>query len=120
MESARFKLKDLQNLIVEKIETEDSERRSKRDNVPPKTWGPAAWRFIDHIVTGYPTDANRNEKSRMLDFIMSLREVLPCEQCRENFREFLKKNPPTSALSSRRQLKSWFQKYRNSKPHKLT
>lgn len=85
---------------------------TKRTNLNPKSWGPPAWTFIDKIVRGFPERASAQDSSAMLDFLMSLGKLLPCEKCRKNFNRYMLENPPINAVASRRGVRKWLQAYR--------
>lgn len=58
-------------------------------------WGPAAWHFLHTMSFNYPTNPTQEQKHQYMDFIYSLRNVLPCGKCRENLAKNLKKLPLT-------------------------
>lgn len=74
----------------------------------PSRWGPHGWFFMHSITFTYPTNPTQSDKDNMKNFFLSMKEVLPCEQCRKNFNKHLKKFPLTSkVLSSRYNLSLW-------------
>lgn len=83
-------------------------------NINPTLWGPPAWEFIDYIVMHYPESPTIQDKTRMVNFVTSLGNVLPCEKCRASYTAFMKAYPPLHNVSSRSALGQWFSTYKGS------
>lgn len=88
-------------------------RESKRRNINPKIWGAPGWKFIDKIVEGYPVKASSRDKMHMLEFLISLGHVLPCEKCRDNHIRFSMKHPPSKYIGGRASVRKWIRMYKN-------
>ena len=74
----------------------------------PEIWGPHIWRTIHYISLGYPETPSLNDKQIYKNFIISLKDVLPCAMCRKHFNELLIKHPLTEqVLSSKTNLIKW-------------
>ena len=58
-------------------------------------WGPAAWHFIHSISFNYPVHPTPEQKKEYMNFILSLRYILPCGKCRKNLAKNFKKLPLT-------------------------
>ena len=56
-------------------------------------WGPSAWHYIHTVSFNYPINPCCAEKKNYRDFILNLRNTLPCGKCRENLHKNLKKHP---------------------------
>lgn len=66
-------------------------------------WGPQFWSSIHSIAAVY-----RPEKEEaFMNFITSLTDLLPCDQCRENLKGNLVKYPPTNYLRNNHDLFFW-------------
>lgn len=78
-----------------------------RDNLNPKVWGPPAWKFLDHVVMGYPQIASIHDQVAMSHFLKSLSGVLPCEVCRNNMKTFIRQYPPEFNVSGKQALFAW-------------
>ena len=76
-----------------------------RYNLKPKVWGPSFWKMIHFITIGYPKNPSPKEKKCMLDFLYSLKCLIPCDKCREHYSENLEKNPPP--IENREELINW-------------
>ena len=86
-----------------------------RQNFEPNIWGPHAWFFLETITMAYPTDPTYNEKKMAENFFNSLQFMIPCEKCRNNYKQHLKLFPLTEkVLSSRDNLFMWIINVHNS------
>ena len=73
----------------------------------PKIWGPFMW-FILHIITfNYPDKPLPNHKESYRDFFNSLKNVIPCEQCRKHYAVHIKQYPISPHLDSKKNLIEW-------------
>lgn len=74
----------------------------------PKKWGPPVWKFMFCAALEYPDEPTEEDKRNMWMFLTSLQPILPCNDCRKNFKKHLKELPLTDdALSSRENLLRW-------------
>ena len=48
-------------------------------------WGPALWHFLHTISFNYPIHPTLTDKKKYNNFLLSLRDILPCKYCRDNF-----------------------------------
>ena len=48
-------------------------------------WGPALWHFLHIVSFNYPVSPTTEDKEKYYNFLISLRNVLPCKYCRNNF-----------------------------------
>lgn len=65
-------------------------------------WGPSMWHYLHIMSFNYPTHPTRIEKKHYRDFVLSLRNVLPCGHCRTNLKKNFKTLPlRISDMSSR-------------------
>ena len=51
-------------------------------------WGPSLWHFLHTMSFNYPIEPTNEQKKNYMNFILSLKNILPCKYCRIN----LKKN----------------------------
>jgi hypothetical protein len=72
-------------------------------NLNPKVWGPHGWFFIDSIVLSLPTKLNYEQKNIYKNFFTSLQDILPCEGCREHYKQNLIKYPLTDVILSKKE-----------------
>lgn len=86
----------------------------ERRDINPKTWGSAGWEFLDSIAEGYPLKAAPEEKQGMVEFLRSLAIVIPCHDCRENYRSFVERYPPERYVEGQVQVVWWLNKYKGN------
>ena len=60
------------------------------DGMLTSVWGPSLWHSIHTMSFNYPVSPCLSEKRKYYNFILSLKDVLPCRYCRENFTKNLK------------------------------
>jgi hypothetical protein len=58
-------------------------------------WGPGIWHFLHTISFNYPTNPSKKDKKNYKNFILNLKNVLPCKHCRINLKKNLKALPLT-------------------------
>jgi hypothetical protein len=68
---------------------------SSGDGMLTSVWGPSMWHVLHTISFNYPNTPSTEEKQNYMNFIKSLRHVLPCMYCRINFKNNLKSLPLT-------------------------
>ena len=56
----------------------------------PKIWGKHAWIFLHSITLAYPNCPTDEEKNNTKNFFISLENILPCYECRRNYKKHLK------------------------------
>lgn len=80
----------------------------------PDIWGPHFWNVLNSIALTYPENPDVQEQQHVINFITNLQHILPCEKCREHFKENLKKFPLTEAATSGENLTKWVIDVHNS------
>ena len=63
------------------------------DGMLTSVWGPAMWHYLHAMSFNYPVDPTSENKKHYRDFVLNLRNVLPCKYCRINLANNLKKKP---------------------------
>ena len=56
----------------------------------PDSVGIHGWKFIHFVTLGYPEYPDKEDKQNYLNFFNSLKNVIPCSICGNNFKEHLK------------------------------
>lgn len=69
---------------------------TSKDGMLTSVWGPGMWHFLHTMSFNYPNQPSKDEMQHYKDFIISLKHILPCGKCRDNFSELLKKHPLTN------------------------
>lgn len=73
----------------------------------PLVWGPSFW-FVMHTVSlHYPDEPTYAERRTHYDFYHIVRDILPCEMCRQHYRELLEQYPVQPFLDSKTSLVTW-------------
>lgn len=73
----------------------------------PLVWGPPFWFAMHTISLNYPVEPSYSDKRTHYDFYYIIRNILPCEMCRQHYSELLKQYPIEPFLDSRESLISW-------------
>ena len=68
---------------------------NSRDGMLTTIWGPGMWHFLHTISFNYPVKPTMKDKKNYREFILGLKNILPCGKCRENFKKNLSKLPIT-------------------------
>jgi hypothetical protein len=63
------------------------------DGMLTSVWGPAMWHYLHTMSFNYPVEPTSENKKHYRDFVLNLRNVLPCKYCRINLTNNLKKKP---------------------------
>ena len=70
-------------------------------------WGPHGWDFFHVMALHYPNEPNDTDKNNMINFIKYFCEILPCEECCDNFKVILEEFPVNNYIDSRKKLFNW-------------
>lgn len=82
-------------------------------NIDPKIWGEAGWTFLRNIAKGYPNTPTPVDKMNYKIYFESLKNVLPCSMCRNNYRKHLSAYPVKNHLNNTNQLVKWVSLIKN-------
>jgi len=63
------------------------------DGMITSSWGPAIWHFLHMMSFNYPVNPTPEDKLHYKEFVLNLRNVLPCKYCRINLTNNLKEKP---------------------------
>jgi hypothetical protein len=58
-------------------------------------WGPSAWHLLHTMSFNYPVEPTQEQKHHYRNFVLNLKNVLPCKYCRMNLKTNLKELPLT-------------------------
>ena len=53
----------------------------------PGIWGPHCWIFLHSITLSYPNYPTFQDKQKTKDFFNNLGDILPCMECRRNYKK---------------------------------
>lgn len=71
----------------------------------PKKWGRNMWQSLLNIALVYPDNPTDNIKEKYSIFLNALSDVLPCDNCKKNFKQHLYEIPPN--LESKTEFLNW-------------
>ena len=77
----------------------------------PKVWGSHAWIFLHTITLNYPDEPTKFDKENYKNFFENLSHVIPCEVCKDHYKQNIKKYP--IQLESKETLTRWLHKIHN-------
>lgn len=63
------------------------------DGMLTKVWGPSLWHYLHTMSFNYPIKPTKCDKRYYKRFMHTLKYVLPCKYCRENYKKNLKALP---------------------------
>ena len=73
----------------------------------PQVWGPHFW-FVLHLISfHYPEKPSTYEKDAIKAFYISVKDILPCQKCRQHYNNYLSRYPIEPHLDSRMDLIRW-------------
>jgi hypothetical protein len=61
----------------------------ERVNLSPAHWGPKTWFFLESAAIAYPISPTDEQKTSAKNLLLSLKDLLPCEVCRINYKNYL-------------------------------
>ena len=73
----------------------------------PSIWGPHLWYIMHTISFEYPQKPSEYDKRIYHDFYTSLKDVIPCNDCKKHYREFITRYPISPHLDNRDTLIKW-------------
>ena len=76
---------------------------SSGDGMLTTIWGPSMWHFLHTMSFNYPVNPTHEDKVNYRNFILNLKNVLPCKYCRMNLKSNFKIHPLTMACMSNRE-----------------
>jgi hypothetical protein len=65
------------------------------DGMLTSVWGPSAWHLLHTMSFNYPVEPTQEQKHHYRNFVLNLKNVLPCKYCRINLKTNFKELPLT-------------------------
>tara|TARA_A100001015_G_scaffold298888_1_gene382228 strand:+ start:854 stop:1435 length:582 start_codon:yes stop_codon:yes gene_type:complete len=78
------------------------------DGMLTSVWGPPMWHTLHTISFNYPVNPTKDDIENYYNYFDSLRHILPCRYCRENYIDNLKKLKFSRKLFKNRECLSKF------------
>jgi hypothetical protein len=100
--------KTKKNKTQKKLPTYTKDDFNSGDGMLTSVWGPSLWHYLHTMSFNYPVKPTKKDKINYKNFIISLKNVLPCRYCRENLKNNFKKLPITNEVLQNRET---FSKY---------
>ncbi len=73
----------------------------------PRVWGPHFW-FVLHLISfNYPDNPSTFDKEQHKAFYHSVKDILPCANCRQHYKNYLSQYPIEPNLDRRMDLITW-------------
>lgn len=72
-----------------------------------KIWGPYFWFTLHTVTLAYPDQPNYQDKRYYHDFFLSLQNILPCQLCRQHYKQHLQEFPVSAHLDNKEALVKW-------------
>jgi hypothetical protein len=100
----------MKNKTIKNIKTSifTEEHYNSNDGFLTRIWGAPAWHFLHTLSFNYPVNPTLHQKKHYRNFILNLKNVLPCGKCRENLVKNFQKLPLTMSHMKNR---NTFSKY---------
>jgi len=73
----------------------------------PDVWGPPCWIFLHTVSLNYPIKPTNLDKQQHYIFFNSLKTILPCQICRDHYKEFIENHPIKPYLDTQDTLVNW-------------
>lgn len=73
----------------------------------PIVWGPHGWYFLHSITLAYPDNPSDNDKLSHKNFFNSLKDILPCDKCKNHYTQNLMTYPIENHLENKESLFKW-------------
>jgi hypothetical protein len=65
--------------------------------INPTVWGPSLWRVLHSLAFSISQTPDPQKTRQFLELVDSLRNLLPCEECRLHFDDYVNENNPKKA-----------------------
>jgi len=73
------------------------------DGMLTSVWGPSMWHYLHIMSFNYPVNPTSEDKKHYRNFVLNLKNVLPCKYCRINLKTNLKQLPLTQNVMRNRE-----------------
>jgi hypothetical protein len=81
--------------ITEEKKIFTTKEYNSNNGLNTSVWGPCIWFFLHSVSFNYPLKPTEEDKVNYRNFILNLKNILPCGKCRKNLVKNFKKKPIT-------------------------
>lgn len=85
--------KKISKKVTNKVYTNDD--FNSGDGMLTSVWGPSMWHYLHTMSFNYPVHPSNKDKKNYRNFVLNLKNVLPCKYCRINLKNNFKQKPLT-------------------------
>ena len=85
-----------------KVKVYNKDDFNSGDGMLTSVWGPSLWHYLHTMSFNYPVKPSVADKKHYKEFIINLKNVLPCKYCRMNLKNNLKALPVTQKVLKNR------------------
>ena len=82
----KIKNRELTPYAFEPNQVYSKDDYNSNDGMLTTVWGPSAWHFLHTMSFNYPVCPKETDKIHYREFILNLKNVLPCGKCRKNLK----------------------------------
>ena len=96
MSTKKQKKRSCKNTFTKKIKRKynfTEKDYNSNDGMMTSIWGPSTWHLLHSISFNYPISPTKKDKKYYKNFILSLKNILPCGKCRSNLAKNFEKLP---------------------------
>jgi hypothetical protein len=68
---------------------------NSNDGMMTSIFGPATWHLLHCMSFNYPNNPSKCDKHKYMNFVLSLKDILPCGKCRTNLEKNFNNHPLT-------------------------
>lgn len=90
----------------------DKEENEETLGISIDVWGPSTWKSMNAIAFTFPDEPTEDQRRAYHTWFTLFTEVLPCQECREHYRQLLKTHPIDTR--SRSHLTRWLVEAHNA------
>jgi len=83
--------------IIDSLKVYSKSDYESNDGMLTSVWGPGLWHYMHTMSFNYPVNPTEENKQCYKEFVLNLKNVLPCGKCRKNLCKNFRRLPLTDA-----------------------
>jgi len=87
-------------------------------SIPNDVWGPATWNVMYSFSHALP-NVLEGEKKSIIDFFTSIMMLLPCNECKTHFKDYMERIPIDEHVNTREEILKWVNNLHNEVNSKI-